>query len=69
MTKERKISLIAKKYSFKEAEEADDKYWANASTEERLKELIELRKMFLEDVPTKMQKIVSRRNIYEPEEN
>ncbi len=27
MEKKRKILLVAKKYSFKEAEEADDKFW------------------------------------------
>ncbi len=69
MAKERKMALTVKKYSFKEAEEADDKYWANASTEERLRELVELRKIFFGNVPAKMQKIVSRRNIYEQEEN
>ncbi len=31
MAKERKIALTVKKYSFKEADEADDKYWSERS--------------------------------------
>lgn len=45
MAKERKIALVAKKYSFKKAEDADDKYWAETSAEYRLKMLIEFREM------------------------
>jgi len=39
MQKERKISTLVRKLTFAEAELADDEYWANASAEERLKEL------------------------------
>ncbi len=45
---ERKIKPIVRKFSsFREAEEADDEYWANTTAEERLNALIDLRKMFL----------------------
>jgi len=33
MNKERKIAAVVKKYSFKEAEDADDKYWAETTAE------------------------------------
>ena len=36
MHKERKITPVVKKLGFKEAEEADHEYWANASFERRL---------------------------------
>jgi hypothetical protein len=45
MAKERKIALVAKKLSFKEAEEADDIYWAEKSAEYRLRALMDLREM------------------------
>lgn len=48
MEKERKIKAVVRQVTFEEAENADDEYWANASAEERLQELVELRKMFFE---------------------
>ena len=70
MNKKRKIALVAKQYSLKEAEEADDHYWSIASVDERLQELIELRKLVFGDLhlPTRIKKVVSRRSIYEQED-
>ncbi len=67
MNKKRKIALVVNKYSFEAAEEADDKYWAKATIEERLKELIELRKIVFGASPQKIKKTVSRRSIYHEE--
>lgn len=69
MEKERKIAAVIKKFSFKEAEEADDKYWSEATVEERLKELVELRKMvFGGDAEIEIRKTVSQRSIYDEED-
>ena len=45
MNKQRKIALVVKKYSFKEAEDADDKYWSETTAEYRLRALMDLREM------------------------
>ena len=71
MDKERKIKPVVRKFSsFKEAEEADDTYWANTSEEERLNALIDLRSMFLDDVneEVRIQKVVIKRSIYEEDD-
>ncbi|HET7116667.1 MAG TPA: hypothetical protein VFI29_09260 [Hanamia sp.] len=68
MQKERKIVAVVKKLNFKEAEEADDEYWANASAEERLQELIQLRNMFFADAKRRITKVVSKRNRYEEDD-
>ena len=67
MKRKRKIGLTVKKLSFSEAEAADDRYWAKATVEERLKELIDLRKLVFGDAAFKMRKIVSQRSMYEEE--
>ena len=60
---------VVKKFSFKEAEDADDKYWSEATEEERLKELVELRKMvFGDNTEIRIRKTVSQRSIYDEEE-
>ena len=66
--KERKIKKVVTKVTFAEAELADDEYWANASAEERLKELTELRKMFSGDADGRIKKVVSKRSIYDEED-
>lgn len=66
MPQERKIAAVVKKLSFKEAEEADDLYWAQTSGEYRLHTLFELREMVYGDrVNQPMKKVVYKRNIYE----
>jgi hypothetical protein len=68
MDKERKIQKVVRKVTFAEAENADHEYWANATAEERLQELVELRRMFfgeLLDQPIK--KVVLKRNIHDIE--
>jgi len=65
MEKERKIKAVVRKVTFKEAEDADDEYWANASVEERLQELIKLRRMFFGDANGRIKKVVSKRKRYE----
>ena len=67
MNKKRKIALVVNKYDFKEAEEADDKYWTKATVTERLQELIELRRMVFGDSPQRIKKIISRRSMYDEE--
>lgn len=71
MEKERKIKAVVRKFSsFKEAEEADDNYWANTSEEERLNALIDLRSMFSDntDEEVRMQKVVIKRSVYEEDD-
>lgn len=66
MEKERKIAKVVRKVSFKEAEEADDVFWSNASYADRLNEIYSLRKMFGGD--GKIKKVVKHRNIHEEED-
>lgn len=66
MKKERKIKMIARKVTFAEAEIADDEYWAKASPEERLKELVELRKLNYGNITdSKTKKVVFKRSIHD----
>ena len=67
MQQERKILPAVKKFSsFQEAEDADDKYWADTTEEERLNALIDLRKVFIDtNKETRMQKVVVKRSIHE----
>jgi hypothetical protein len=50
---------VVRKVTFAESENADDEYWANATAEERLQELIELRRMFFGETIGRIKKIVS----------
>ena len=68
MGNERKIKAVVRKVTFEEAENADDVYWVNASVEERLSELIELRKMFFGDGNQRIEKVVSKRKRYEEDQ-
>ena len=66
MAKERKITLVAKKLSFKEAEEADDKYWSDKSAEYRLRALMDLREMVFGNIKDQsIKKIVYKRSLHE----
>ncbi len=66
MEKERKIAIVAKKYSFKEAEDADDKYWSETSAEYRLKTLMELREMVFGNIKkNSIKKVVYKRSVHE----
>jgi hypothetical protein len=66
MAKERKIALVAKKLSFKEAEEADDKYWAEKSAEYRLRALMDLREMVFGNIKEQsIKKVVYKRSLHE----
>jgi len=65
---ERKIKALVRKVTFEEAENADDEYWVNASVEERLSELLELRKMFFGDGNQRIEKVVSKRKRYEEDQ-
>ncbi len=66
MAKEREIALVVKKYSLKEAEDADDEYWAKTSVEYRLQTLIELREMVFGSIKEhSIEKVVYKRNIHE----
>jgi hypothetical protein len=65
MEKERKIKPIVRKVTFAEAEIADDEYWTNATEEERLQELIELRRTVFAGADEKMKEVVTKRNRYE----
>ena len=70
MQKKRKIAMVVNKFSSHQAaEEADDKYWAEATMEDRLKELMHLRMIFLgdKDREMKMHKVVVKRSLYEEE--
>jgi len=70
MAKERKIALVAKKFSFKEAEEADDLYWSEKSELYRLRALMELREMvFGQTKPESIKKVVYKRSLHEEVES
>lgn len=66
MVKQRKIALVKKILSFKEAEEADDAYWAEKSDEYRLRALMDLREMvFGNSKDQSIKKVVYKRNLHE----
>ncbi|HWB26039.1 MAG TPA: hypothetical protein VG738_11195 [Chitinophagaceae bacterium] len=68
MSKERKIEAVVRKLSFAAAEDADDRYWADASEKVRFNELVRLRWMVFgmdEKRPLKIAKVVKRRKLYE----
>ena len=66
MNKERKIALVVNKYSLKEAEEADDKYWSKKSAEYCLRTLMDLREMVFGNTQDQsMKKIVYKRSLHE----
>lgn len=68
MEKKRKIKCVVNKYSFKEAEKADDKYWSEQSAEYRLKTLMDLREMIFGNMKNKsIKKVVHKRSIHEKE--
>lgn len=72
MEQERKIKPVVRKFSsFKEAEEADDEFWAKTTAEERLNAIIDLRKVFMDnsDDEIRLQKVVVKRSIYEEEDD
>lgn len=56
MDKERKMKKVVRKTTFAEAEDADNEYWANATVEERLQELVELRAIFFGDTGGRMKR-------------
>jgi hypothetical protein len=63
MAKKRKIVSVVKKLSFKEAEEADDKYWSEKSPEYRLEALMDLREMTYGNIEdSSIKKVVQKRN-------
>jgi hypothetical protein len=64
--KQRKIAMVVKKFSFCEAEEADDLFWADANENERLNALFDLRLMvFGAATKKKISKVVFKRSLYE----
>ena len=66
MAKERKIKLVAKKLSFKEAEKVDDLYWSEKSAEYRLRALMDLREMVFGNVKKQsIEKVVYKRSLHE----
>jgi hypothetical protein len=67
MKKKRKIAIEVKKVSLAEADGIDDRYWTGTTEEERLKALIDLRKIFWGGglKKTRIQKVVSKYNLYE----
>ncbi|MEO6870130.1 MAG: hypothetical protein ABI168_10820 [Ginsengibacter sp.] len=58
MQNTRKIKMVARTVSFKEAERLDDEYWANATEQERWKELISLNQMIYGNTDYKIAKVV-----------
>lgn len=69
MANKRKIALVAKKFSFKEADEADNLYWAGKSAEYRLRALMDLREMIYGNEKYKsIKKVVYKRSIHEETE-
>lgn len=61
----RKIKMVARTESFKEAERLDDEYWANASEQERFSEMIRLTEMVFGKSNGRIQKVVNFKNRYE----
>ena len=70
MAKERKIAVVAKKLSFKEAEEADDLYWSEKSELYCLRAMMEMREMIYGETKVKsIKKIVFKRSVHDEVES
>ena len=70
MIHKRKIALVVSKYSFKEAEDADDKYWSETTAEYRLRALMDLREMMCGQIKDRsIKKVVFKRSIHEEAQN
>jgi len=67
MDERRKIEPVVRKVSFEEAEALDDLFWSNATAEERLNELINLRMMVFGNAGSnlRIQKVAIKRSVYE----
>ena len=66
MAKARKIAFVIKKLNFKEAEDADNKHWAEKSAEYRLRALMDLREMVFGNIKEQsIKKVVYKRNLHE----
>jgi hypothetical protein len=66
----RKIAMVVNRFSLKEAEEVDDKYWSETTAAYRLKTLMELREMTCGRIKDRsIKKVVFKRGIYEEVEN
>ncbi|MDQ2862046.1 MAG: hypothetical protein M3R50_00095 [Bacteroidota bacterium] len=66
----RKMAMVVSKFSFKEAEDADDKYWSEMTAEYRLRALMDLREMTYGHLKEgSVRKVVSKRSIHEEIEN
>jgi hypothetical protein len=71
MKSDRKIEIVGRTVSFAQAEEDDDRFWANATFEERWNELVSLRWMVFGDKnskPVKIAKVVKKRSLYEEDD-
>ena len=68
----RKIEVVGRTLSFAEAEDEDDKFWANASVEKRIEELVNLRWMVFGDdentTPARIAMVVTKRSLYEEDD-
>jgi hypothetical protein len=65
MVKKRKILPVVKRYSFAEAEEADNIYWSKQSEVYRLQTLMDLREMVFGNIGnTSIEKVVYKRSIH-----
>lgn len=65
MYAKRKIALVTQKYSFKEAEEADDKFWSGKSAEYRLRALMDLREIVFGNIKDQsIKKVIYKRSIH-----
>lgn len=65
----RKMAMVVSKFSFKEAEDADDKYWSEMTAEYRLRALMDLREMIYGNERYKsIKKVVYKRSIHEKAE-
>jgi hypothetical protein len=65
----RKIAMVVNRFSFKESEEADDKYWSEKTAEYRLRALMDLREMIYGNERYKsIKKVVYKRSIHEKAE-
>ncbi|MBX3241965.1 MAG: hypothetical protein KIT80_13335 [Chitinophagaceae bacterium] len=66
MKNERKIKPVVRKVTYEVAEDIDDRYWMNATEEERFNELASLRMMlFGAGKIKKIQKVIRKRSLHE----
>ncbi len=62
------MEKVVWKGTFAEAEERDNLFWASQTPQQRLASLLEIRYILYQDTDFKIEKVVTKRSLYDEEE-